>query len=112
GGVCAGTTPTELCISVACSTMLNGTVVLLPRGPIYPGTPETQFSWQGATAVCYHRGTLSARREGHSSPGLGRGMNGHFLHYALYVRTVHCALGRARIRAAQRESEGARALRT
>jgi hypothetical protein len=32
--------PTELCISVACGTVFNGTVVLLPKGPIYPGTPK------------------------------------------------------------------------
>jgi hypothetical protein len=32
--------PTELCISVACSTVFNGRVVLLPREPIYPGTPK------------------------------------------------------------------------
>src|SRR5215472_17503019 len=32
--------PTELCISGACSTVCNGTVVLLPRGPFYPGTPK------------------------------------------------------------------------
>src|SRR6266436_1477334 len=32
--------PTELCISVACGTVFNGTVVLLPRGPIDPGTPK------------------------------------------------------------------------
>src|SRR5260221_14751449 len=67
-GVCAGTSPTEWCISVACSTVKKGTVVLLPVGPIYHGTPETQLSWQGATGVFSHRQAESETSQGHSSP--------------------------------------------
>jgi hypothetical protein len=55
--------PTEWCISGACSTVCNATVVLVPRGPIYPGTPQTQFSWQGALAACSRRGEQPAKAE-------------------------------------------------